>query len=104
MSNINSMVTHSSPGPWYHAGPIGRGEYILSDTVPIAVAYGQNTPGVAIANACLIAAAPDLLAALMAWENWYAQDSSEFNREDARRKGLQAIAKALGREEVADAE
>jgi hypothetical protein len=49
------------------------------------------------ANARLIAAAPELLAALKAWEHWYSTDSTECARDDARECGLRAIAKAEGR-------
>ena len=49
------------------------------------------------ANATLIASAPELLAALKAWEHWYSEDSTEFNRDTARENGLKAIAKAEGR-------
>lgn len=38
-----------------------------------------------------------MLAALKAWERWYSEDSTEFNRECARELGLNAIAIAEGR-------
>lgn len=45
----------------------------------------------------LIAAAPDMLAALKAFTNWYDTDSSEFNRDTAYYDALTAIAKAEGK-------
>lgn len=47
-------------------------------------------------DADLYAAAPELLEALRAWERWYSEDSTEFNRDMARDSGLKAIAKATG--------
>jgi len=37
------------------------------------------------------------LTALRAWEHWYNEDSTEFNRDNAREMGLRAI-RALAKE------
>lgn len=60
------------------------------------VFYSQCPHGEAEANARLIAAAPELLAALKAWDHWYAVDSTEELRDDAFEAGRKAIAKAEG--------
>jgi hypothetical protein len=54
-----------TPGPWKVAGPIGKGIWITDETCnnQIAVVYGENQTPEAEANARLIAAAPELLAA-----------------------------------------
>jgi len=58
------MSAKHTPGPWANAGPLGHGIVINSSDRPIAVVYGPNSDHKYIANANLIAAAPDLLAAL----------------------------------------
>lgn len=47
-------------------------------------------------NAKLIAAAPEMYEALAAWEKWYGEDSTEFNRDVARDMGLKALHLARG--------
>lgn len=39
----------------------------------------------------------EMLRVLKAWEHWYSEDSSEFNRDSAREDGLRAIARAEGK-------
>lgn len=59
------MPTTHTPGPWY---TMGAGIYIGSpetdDIAHIATAHCYGVPGDPVANARLIAAAPELLAAL----------------------------------------
>ena len=105
MTKTDEQVAHT-PGPWKIRG--------MSDCVRIErrtdMGYlniarcGTTKPGPhetdieeTWANAKLIVVAPELLAALKAWEKWYSEDSTEFNREMARDLGLKAIAKAEGR-------
>ncbi len=59
------MAEHT-PGPWENAGPIGRGSWIVSGKVQIAVTYSAAINPNAEADTRLIAAAPTLLAALEA--------------------------------------
>lgn len=54
-------VAHT-PGPWRNAGLVGSGIWIKASK-QIAVVYGPRINASAEANARLIAAAPDLLAA-----------------------------------------
>jgi hypothetical protein len=61
------MTDQHTPGPWTHAGPsdIGRDGYSIYASGPLAYTAGPSDYGdAAEANARLIAAAPELLAAL----------------------------------------
>lgn len=84
-----------TPGPWTYAGRLGYGHLIDPN---IAVAYGGKTSGKSDsgeANAHLIAAAPDLLAAA---KNLMASTYAENYRLISPFKELAAaIAKAEGR-------
>lgn len=55
------MKRHT-PGPWVNAGAVGYGRLIDPN---IAVVYGRNVTVEAEANSRLIAAAPELLEALL---------------------------------------
>ncbi len=72
------------------------GEKVVFQTIIGDKRYPEYTAAER-ANATLGAAAPELLEALKAWEHWYSEDSSQFNRDAARDMGLKAIAKAEGR-------
>lgn len=51
-----------TPGPWEMAGPVGKGVWIQADSNPnVAAVHGAYTAE-GLANARLIARAPDLLA------------------------------------------
>jgi hypothetical protein len=66
------MIEHT-PGPWIDGGPIGKGRWITNDAAQqIAVVYGAIVRPEAEANARLIAAAPDMLAALQLYDATYA--------------------------------
>lgn len=104
--NKTSNATHT-PGPWkvfydYQYGKAVKTAYISTDdtSIPVATTDGVNECGV-LASAQLIAAAPDLLAALCDAEFLMRQagkiagpmqDSFNRSADDAR----QAIAKAKG--------
>jgi hypothetical protein len=53
-----------TPGPWFNRGPLGAGRWINSEKGQIAVVYGPSVTPEGDANANLVAAAPELLAAL----------------------------------------
>lgn len=57
------MSGHSQ-GPWAVNGKVGAGFWIVGGDEQIAVAYGPEVTKCGVANARLIAAAPDMLAAL----------------------------------------
>jgi hypothetical protein len=64
------MTTTHTPGPWNYSGPcdIGRDNYSIYAWGPLAYSGGPSDLGdAAEANARLIAAAPELLAALKEW-------------------------------------
>jgi hypothetical protein len=70
-----SESTHPShtPGPWkLRAKVTGGSRYVVAGRSEIARVYFAGNPGrpTALANACLIAAAPDLAAALRRALNW----------------------------------
>lgn len=94
------MKTQHTPGPWvaHHYGIRDRGGYICELRWPQHYEGQEERYTRELAeregDARLIAAAPELLAALNAWEYWYSGESTEFNRDDAREQGLAAIAKA----------
>jgi hypothetical protein len=104
--------TLHTPGPWQAAsagssivgipvvGPGGRAITSLHMSLarePLGDFDHRRYNAEQLANARLIAAAPELLAALQAWENWFSVDSTEHARDDARALGLAAIAKAVGK-------
>lgn len=89
------------PGPWKVGKP--DADFCGSVDYPhmVVLDYGMgpcNRDVVASRmtedDAHIIAASPEMLAALKAWEHWYNVDSSEFNRDNARDMGLKAISKA----------
>jgi hypothetical protein len=85
------MSTHT-PGPWRVSNPQSpECALVITDDLTIARAYvGDKAPATANANAHLIAAAPDLLAAL--------KYLLELGGDDDRRIAAEAaIAKAEGR-------
>ena len=85
-----------TPWPWADQGNKGHGSSIVVGANPtqlVALVYGEDN-GALEANARLIAEAPRMLEALKAWEKWYSEDSSEFNRETAREMGSASIARA----------
>lgn len=81
MAKVNLSRKHSK-GPWAaKTGSFGVGRYIeAADGHPVCQLSANTTPkglakersGEAAANARLLAAAPDLLAALDKWQSWYA--------------------------------
>ena len=81
MSKTNETTTGAGPtaGPWHRCGIDGAGHEWVSagGPVPIAHIYPQGAAEenrrVVTANARLIAAAPDLLAALKTAEAWIDQ-------------------------------
>jgi hypothetical protein len=86
-------MSKHTPGPWRsdehfacHSMIMAGDEVLAQTDCKRGAALGTDR-----ANARLIAAAPDMLAALKAWEHWYSEDSSEFNRDGAREMGLALI-------------
>lgn len=82
------IAAGDDPEDWQHVGNVTD---IDDDGQDLPVEVWQ-------ANAKLIAAAPDLLAACKEFVNWYGSDSSEFNRDNAYERARAAIAKAEGEE------
>lgn len=86
-----------TPGPWAVTGPTGTTVCATTDRGRYPVAFAE---GVSLAqmdaNAALIAAAPDLLAACEALYTAVAADLSPKARDEALAAGLAAIAKARG--------
>jgi len=103
-------MTQYTPGPWNYAGPsdIGRDTYSIYGNGPLAYTAGPSDYGdAAEANARLIAAAPDLLAALkqiMEWEGYdheagyYPDEDTEQRASEVWNDAKAAIAKATGQE------
>ena len=60
---MGAMSKHTA-GPWKNSGAIGAGIWITAPESQIAVVYGKGTTPEAVANADLVAAAPELLEAL----------------------------------------
>lgn len=94
------MTTKHTPGPWY---TMGAGVYTGSDNLAhIATAHFYGVPGDPMANARLIAAAPDLLAALQTLmradyeRNTFPGFASAGNFVRATEAARAAIAKATG--------
>jgi hypothetical protein len=100
----SELVSVPLSGPWWKfwgdtAEEQAKKDRNLAPASPHVLSAGCCCCGDVNVNeddARLIAAAPDLLAALQAWERWYAEDSTEHNRDTARDMGLAAIAKATG--------
>ena len=94
-------------GPWNYAGPsdIGRDTYSIYGNGPLAYTAGPSDYGdAAEANARLIAAAPDTLAALRdvvsqiaAYDKLFGENSCAIDDSPAQ----YAIDKATGKEETA---
>lgn len=94
------LIAAYTPGPWgvkfdefdnaWHVTPDGLEPPTFGEWAPVCVlgAYEDNEE----ANARLIAAAPDLLGALLAWRN------PDVSDEEANRLTAAAIAKAEGRQ------
>ena len=96
-----NKTTHT-PGPWRVNANVGkRGELgIVADAAPCVIAHGMSEkhwPEIAHANVQLIAAAPDLLAALESLYN-AAPCAKPANSDlwEALQLTRQAIAKAKG--------
>lgn len=87
-----------TPGPWYHRSPTGF-VGTVADSIMVASVYGDDPncreDGRQIANARLIAAAPEMLEALQAFEAHYPLGVNPF-LDDAFRSARAAIAKAEG--------
>lgn len=82
-----------TPGPWID---LGRGTIVDTRRTPVAVTCFRTNGAPEEANARLIAAAPELLAALKAFMD-ISYNTEDSNFDDvclARRKALAAIAKA----------
>lgn len=102
------MNAKHTPGPWRVGGTKSRVIFAANgDVVARTAAYGEQseTPDAEKGNAALIAAAPDLLAALQESETFCAailstiplEDTSTRNRLAAQRKVIRAaITKAAG--------
>ena len=72
-------MSKPTPGPWKATHDShGRFQLIGPDGTPLDPDRDNATPGEAEANAALIAAAPDLLAALKSMVNYYAPKHSEW--------------------------
>lgn len=93
------MTTKHTRGPWHTNKPIESNGYVWVDPIDgvcgeIATAWPTTTDGEAEANARLIAAAPELLEALIELNSVSARG---FLYDDpARIKARAAIAKATG--------
>ena len=87
------MNTKHTPGPWhtrvYHGEAVRDGVAVYGDGITVVRDIWGRTLEQSAANAALIAAAPDMLAAL----EWVAHTSDDCNSRDAARA---AIAKATG--------
>ena len=101
------MTTKHTPGPWRTGGlpqhaPIvyAPDDYAICDTKTF---HGRRSPEEAEANARLIAAAPDMLAALQAFREWHANNFGDFSHDlnaqllSLDNDAVAAIAKAEGR-------
>jgi hypothetical protein len=104
-------MTHT-PGPWITAGPHGTGiapASMPNERLAVAMAmdcelteedmYGDDVPLESqVANARLIAAAPDLLAALVRMDEEFGTQNHTNSADDAVRLAQAAINKATGGE------
>jgi len=94
---MTARAQSSSPGPWRIVGPRSDGKtFIKTDTENLAIAalsFSDNKRGQA--NACLIAAAPEMLEALEALVgDWGVTARAETT--DECKAARAAIAKARG--------
>ena len=94
------MKQHHTPGPWYVSTPPPNGEQIIGNEKGMMVAVAttgvglHNNTTTTLANARLIAAAPDLLEALQLADATLS--GANMNLAVVERKIRAAIAKALG--------
>lgn len=104
---LKRLEEAATPGPWTFDEEIiwvNRGDEDPEiHTGNFEVLGGDSETIIANVNGCikegrtnakLIAAAPEMLAALKAFVHWYAGDSTEFNRDMAFYAAEKAIAKA----------
>ena len=89
------MTAMHTPGPWFNVGAIGYGILIQAAGGHIAVVYGPSVTLGAIGNADLIAAAPDLMDALLTLLG-DTVDSDYMSHSEQLQKARAAIAKARG--------
>ena len=96
------MITHHTPGPWHYSPDVslhntalvyGADKYLVADAGRIH----RRQPEEQIANAKLIAAAPDLLDALRDMTEFYAQVTASPDEDSVLAAARAAIAKAEGR-------
>lgn len=99
------MTTKHTPGPWdYKCAPngdcgiISEEMYILAETFSAIRAQDENAQAESVANARLIAAAPDMLEALKKFASWDQCWPGNINLEGVCELGRAAIAKAEGRD------
>lgn len=92
------MNAQHTPGPWNVETRTQRGEFVRTShiTTPDGSHLANIGPCNIDANATLIAAAPDMLAALFGMMNKYG-DKSQFPTCDASISARAAISKAEGR-------
>ena len=96
-------MSKHTPGPWYSAGPNIRANTEEGDGALVAVvqrhqfAYGHLGSAVVGANASLIAAAPDMLAALQQFVDAFDKDLSAMLLAKLNAKAV--IAKATSSDE-----
>ena len=94
--------TKHTPGPW---GPRSLPDMVGTENMLIASVYPMHgdAPEECEANALLIAAAPDMLAALQALEECYCEAGTALTRDERHRhrqtlmSARAAIAKATGK-------
>jgi len=97
---MRSEMTQHTPGPWAQNGNLIEGPD--GETVAYVTAYNTMTPRQK-ANASLISAAPELLAALEGMEKWassihdgYPPSTASIAAAPYREAARAAIAKATG--------
>jgi hypothetical protein len=85
-----------TPGPWEQMPGGSHGSLAVwnKDTALVVATAGGITASNALDNARLIAAAPDLLAALEALTAWAETVPTDYAEDDLQRKARAAIAKA----------
>lgn len=104
-------MSKHTPGPWLHSGETGDGkiQFVESDQekdnwncLRAEIESDDCNYEMAVANARLIAAAPELLAACKAWDEGFVE-GEQFTPEqfrvwvnERRRMAREAIAKAEG--------
>ncbi len=111
--NFETTAASHTPGPWhlkleriglrqdtraYILGPNGREDGVIA-SANLSTLRGPEDEAARVANARLIAAAPDLLAALQNIEaNLTGRDNFAERVADSLRRAKEAIVKATGRE------